>query len=92
MAAISLALDAFISQHKMYTINYRNSAVTRDTDTVLKRIWMDTVLKFYKIKALPNLLYIYEIWINDTTAKMDRNLRNETVKNIRRLHMLRSSV
>jgi len=30
---------------------------------------MDTILKFYKIKALPNLLYIYEIWINDITAE-----------------------
>ena len=53
---------------------------------------MDTVLKFYKIMALPNLLYIYEIWINDTTAKMDRDLRNETVKNIKRLCMIQSSV
>jgi len=48
---------------------------------------MDTVLKFYKIKAFPNLLHIYEIWINDTTAKMDRNLGNETIRNIRRLRM-----
>jgi len=53
---------------------------------------MDTVLNFYKIKALPNLLYIYEVWINDTTAKMDTNLRNETVKNIRRLRMIWSSI
>jgi len=27
---------------------------------------LDTVLKFYKIKALLNLLYIYEVWFNDT--------------------------
>ena len=53
---------------------------------------MDTVLQFYKIKALPNLLYIHEIWISDTTAKMDRNLRNETVKNIRSLRMIHSSI
>jgi hypothetical protein len=92
MSAISLALDAFISQHKMYKMNCGNSSSHSEHWHCIKKD-MDGYSSKVLYNQGPSKFAIF-LWnrINDTTAKMGRNLRNETFKNIMRLHMIQSSI